>query len=442
VDPCANMRSQSIRMDTSGAVVTVGGVEIPVCLVAGHGGGTVVRAGWYGKRPHRRQRWLCRPANGAAPHRFTPVLTRQGEPHPVCVECSTALEPWEGQAGARDYRFAAREVGEALVAVARGASYRSAAEAARRAGDRMPAAASRERRWSDRDPARDAQLVCNWIDVFSELVCAQELPACWPAVLLVDSRGFRITTGERAGRSFYVFAAVGVELDEHGRPRPSRLWRLQPFARKDQSAWEAFFGALRGAPRVVVSDADHALACAIGTAFAAAAPEHRLCEWHLGRKLREHLPDVVLEDPEHPIARTLPGAFHTPWAWRELVDAIETEHTQGRHGPLALAVRWLARYGPRAEAQIATRDPQAPQSTGAVEAILHELDRRLRDRAGSFTNRSRMTKLLALMTLELTGRADARAWADRIRERLSLTGGRPTNQRPHDDPRGRYSLIS
>jgi len=429
-------------MDTSAGVITVGGVEIPVCPVAGHAGGTVVRAGWYGKRPHRRQRWLCRPGNGDAPHRFTPVLTRQGEPHPVCVECSTALEPWEGQAGARDYRFAAREVGEALAAVARGASYRSAAEAARRAAGRMPAAASDGRRWFDRDPARDPQLVCNWIDVFSELVCAGELPAHWPAVLLVDSRGFRITTGERAGRSFYVFAGVGVEFDEHGRPRPSRLWRLEPFPRKDQSAWEAFFCALRGAPRVVVSDADHALACAIGTAFAAAAPEHRLCEWHLGRKLRQHLPDALLEDPDHPITRALAGAFHTSLAWRELIDAIETEHAHGRHGPLTLAVRWLASYGPRAEAQIATRDPSDPHSTGAVEAILHELDRRLHDRAGSFTNRARMTKLLALMTLELTGRADARAWADQIRERLSLTGGRPTSQRPHDDPKGIYSLIS
>lgn len=76
------------------------GVEIPECPVAEHAGSVVVRAGWYGKPPHRRQRWLCRPANGDARHRFTPVLTRQGEPGAFCVECSTGLEPWEGQAGA------------------------------------------------------------------------------------------------------------------------------------------------------------------------------------------------------------------------------------------------------------------------------------------------------------------------------------------------------
>lgn len=35
-----------------------------------------------------------------------------------------------------------------------------------------------------------------------------------------------------------------------------------------------------------------------------------------------------------------------------------------------------------------------------------------------------------------------RAWADSIRERLYLTAGRPTNQRPYDDPKHSYSLIS
>jgi hypothetical protein len=42
----------------------------------------------------------------------------------------------------------------------------------------------------------------------------------------------------------------------------------------------------------------------------------------------------------------------------------------------------------------------------------------------------------------MLGKADARDWADRLRERLYLAGGRPANQRPHDDPRGTYSLFS
>src|SRR5205085_10833500 len=120
-------------------------MEIPVCPIREHGGSRVVRGGWYGKPPHRRQRWWCRPANGDPRHRFTPVLTRQGDPRAYCVECSTALEPWEGQAGAREYRFAAREVGATLVWVAQGASYRVAAEIARQKAGRI-AGGGRSRR--------------------------------------------------------------------------------------------------------------------------------------------------------------------------------------------------------------------------------------------------------------------------------------------------------
>jgi hypothetical protein len=58
---------------------------------------------------------------------------------------------------------------------------------------------------------------------------------------------------------------------------------------------------------------------------------------------------------------------------------------------------------------------------------------------GSFTNRARLSKLLDPMTLDMRGRADGREWADRLRERLYLAGGRPQNQRPHDDPKGVHS---
>lgn len=402
----------------------------------------MVRAGRYGKPPHVRQRWWCQPSNGDPRHRFTPVLTRQGEPHAFCVECSTALEPWEGQAGARDYWFAAREVGEALVSVAEGCSYRVAAESARRQAGRVPPTPT-ERQARRRDPARDGQIVANWVDVFTGLVCAGELPERWPHTLLVDSMNFRIRTGERAGRGFHVFAAMGCEPAEPGRWAPApTLWRLEAFPRKDLAAWEAFFRCLEGAPSVVVSDADGAIARAVENVFVDDPPAHRQCEWHLGRKLREHLPDEILSDREHPISRAIGSAFHTEQAWDALVEAIHDEHAVGDHGPLTLAVRWLETYGRDAAAQIPTRDPRGPNSTGPVEKILQEVDRRFGDRIGSFTNRARMTKLLALMTLDLNGRADEREWADRIRERVYLAGGHSGHRRPHDDPKGVYSLVN
>lgn len=144
--------------------------------------------------------------------------------------------------------------------------------------------------------------------MFSALVCSGQLPARWPDVLLIDSKNFRINTGGRSGRGFHVFAAMGCDQGKPGTWVAATPWRLEPFARKDQAAWEAFFGALQGTPRVIVSDADNALACAIDSVFGA-GPEHRLCQWHLAHKLREHLPDAVLADREHPITRALPDAL-------------------------------------------------------------------------------------------------------------------------------------
>jgi hypothetical protein len=99
------------------------------------------------------------------------------------------------------------------------------------------------------------------------------------------------------------------------------------------------------------------------------------------------------------------------------------------------------RYGQLARAQVPTRDPHGINSTGPVEQVLREIDRRIGGRVGSFTNRARLAKLLDLMTLDLLGKADGRDWADRLRERLYLAGGRPANQRPHDDPKGIHSLF-
>lgn len=411
-------------------------MEIPECRVPGHAGSRVVRGGWYGKPPHLRQRWWCRPANGDPKHRFTPVLTRQGEPHAFCVECSTGLEPWEGQAGAREYRFAAREVGEALVLVAKGTSYRVAAEIARQKAGRVPLGGR-----GRRSPANEGQLVANWVDVCSEFVCAGELPERWPHTIAVDSQNFRVNSGPNVGRGFHVFAAVGRDQAEPGKWAPvPRVWRLEPFPRKDVPSWRAFFGALEGAPRVIVSDADNALALAIHSLFGDAV-EHRQCEWHLGRKLRQHVPDELLADREHPITRALPDAFHSLEGWDRLERTIQTEHTDGEHRPLGLAVKWLDAYGQIARAQIPTREPNGLNSTGPVEQILREVDRRIGDRVGSFTNRARLSKLLDLTTLDMLGKADSRQWADRLRERLYLAGGRPENQRPHDDPKGVHSLF-
>jgi hypothetical protein len=101
------------------------------------------------------------------------------------------------------------------------------------------------------------------------------------------------------------------------------------------------------------------------------------------------------------------------------------------------------RDGPRIAAQTATRQPGLSHSTSPVESALRQIDRRIGDRVGSFTNRARLAKLLQLMALDLRGQADSRQWADRLREQLYLAGGRPaTHQRTADDPHGTWSLLA
>lgn len=88
--------------------ITFAEMAVPRCPNPTHSKARVVRAGWHGSAPHRRQRWLCSPPNGDPAHRFTEVLPRQQAAASHCSECSSVLDPWEGQAGAREYAFSAR----------------------------------------------------------------------------------------------------------------------------------------------------------------------------------------------------------------------------------------------------------------------------------------------------------------------------------------------
>lgn len=419
-----------------------------------------MRAGWYGKESHRRQRWLCTPANGDVPHRFTPTLTRQAHEHAApngyCLECSTAIEPWEGQAGARTYLFAAREVGDALARVAQGSSYRAAAEAARVHGDRVrattrrrrppaplaPGQPTRRQRRRSRTAALDGQLVANWVDVFTAVLAEGELPTRWPATLLVDSKAF--SRGGLGGRRFNVLAAAGVEPAQAGRwASAPKVWRMEPFARKDTAAWVQFLDSLDGTPQVIVCDADATIRRAIGLVFprdGAPVPEHRLSEHHVKRSLQEKLPPQVMVNT-HPIGHAFDLALTSATNWGTFVQACEEEHHHGSH-PMRLVMNWLDDYGDLVDAQCATRRPNGTNSTGPVEAVLREVGNRIGDRVASYTNRERMSKLLTLMTMETRGRIDGRVWADRIRERIYLAGGRAAQQRPHDDRKGTYSLFT
>jgi hypothetical protein len=289
-------------------------------------------------------------------------------------------------------------------------------------------------------------MVANWVDVFTADACAGALPDAWPEVLVIDSAEMRVKSGPRRGQGFHVIAAVGKNPAPSGElAEPLRLWRLAASPTKDTAAYETFCCALPGRPRVVITDMDQAARSGIARAFAddnGEIPELRMGEWHLHRSLRGRLPDSLAADASNPVMQRIGLAFREPERWQRFVDAVEQEHAAGTHGPLHLLLRWIDDYGAIVEAQAATRDRGIPNSTSPVEASLQQVVRRLRDRAGVFTNLARMNKLLALITLDLRGQADGREWADRVRDRTYQVGGHAGHQRPHDDRRGHCSLTA
>ena len=128
---------------------------------------------------------------------------------------------------------------------------------------------------------RHGSLVMDWVEVFAPVVFEAHRPRQWPASgsLLLDDLPFSVRDPD-SGRhriAFRVFAAMGYDS---GRPR---LWRLEAFTTKSQPDWEAFLGALDGAPPRVVCDNDDGLRKAVRARFPDA--ELYLCEWHLRHAL-------------------------------------------------------------------------------------------------------------------------------------------------------------
>ena len=95
-------------------------------------GRQLVRDGFVGKEPWRRQRWRCRSVSNPADfHRFLPAVPRLGALENRCLDCESHLDIAQGPNIARRYDYVAREVASALVALANGATYQQAALTAR-----------------------------------------------------------------------------------------------------------------------------------------------------------------------------------------------------------------------------------------------------------------------------------------------------------------------
>jgi hypothetical protein len=284
------------------------------------------------------------PGNGDRPHRFTELLPREEAWRDACEACERQVHLHEGPHAARRYQFVARGIAEALVAVGAGASYRQAALVARERARRLRA----DPETGESRLTRHGQLVADWVEVFARVVFEPYRPRGWPesGSLLLDDLPFSVrdpATG-RFRIAFRVFCAAGFE---RGGPK---LWRVEAFPDASQANWEAFLGALEGAPPRVVCDNHSGLNGAVRAAFPAA--ELYLCEWHLRHAL-ERLMAKTRKEPRHrpaidALLPRLEAAFTGPSFWRPFVrDAHAAE--------IARLSEWLEGTGRVVEEQFRRR---------------------------------------------------------------------------------------
>ena len=422
-------------------------MEIPTCARPEHGGSLVVRAGWYGREGQRRQRWKCVPSDGE-PHRFAEMLPRivSGPVAPVCPDCATTLEEWEGQPAPRLYGFTARDVAAALAMVAGGASYRETAEAIRfRAGRPLstkpgatPAKVKGKRAKALPAANRHPQLVSDWVEVFAPMIWSAYASMTWPTRLALDEIGFRHgRVGKARGeRAFSVLAAVGY--DDFGRPYVAAI---QAVPEATIEAWNGTLGSLEGAPEWVVADGGPALR-AVSATWPTAPDAHPgtqtwRCEWHLGRNITLALPTNVSRDHTDPVHKLVPEAVRTMAGWQKLLDLVAKRARQDPSYQGAITTLLQIRNLVAAQETV---EPAGPRSTGAVEEFLRQLDNAIGDRASRLTNKTRTDALLKLIAARRNGWLDEPAWAELIREHLNKTEGRAPDQRQHTDPKRTPSL--
>ena len=391
-----------------------------VCPRPEHAGSRVRFDGQYGARGHRRQRYRCVPASGDRPHCFTEALPREESWKDACESCERDVDFHEGPHAARNYQFVARGIAEALVIVGAGSTYRDAALVARERAKRLRVGPGGEPRFS-----RHGSLVMDWVEVFAPVVFERYRPVAWPASgsLLLDDLPFRVSN-RATGRqriAFRVFCAMGYT---GGRPR---LWRLEAYTSKSQPDWEAFLGALPGAPPRVVCDNDSGLTNAVRARFPEA--ELYLCEWHLRHALERLMVSIRGRQPEcgeaiDELLADVEAAFTGPSFWAPFLERAhaaaiprlsEWLDTTGR-----IVAEQFARRGPRS-----TRPTNTPLSTSPLDAFINPTRASIQPRAYGLKNRERTNRMLMLMQLHANRQDDVRAYAKHIRECLEANQGRP-----------------
>ena len=403
-------------------------MALPTCPNPAHKGSKVVLAGLYGSPGERRQRFKCTPVGGAAPHRFTPELTRHPAPATHCSECSARLESWNGQAGARAYQYDARTIARALVRIAQGASYREASSEIRedRIGSRLNSA------------EQDARLVANWVDVYAKVVVGPrpnmevDETAAWPEVITADETPFhRIRRQASTRQAWYALCVAGSNTGGDGEP-----WALTPSPSNNQDAWEVLFASKIGTPRVLVTDDAKQIRAAARVIW----PKIDIyyCVYHLRENFRRNLPSVGTNPA---LDLLLERAFFSEQDWGLFGAGLVKAYKAGEAS--LRPVHEFRRVDSDIRWQLMVREPGDAMSNGAAEKMCRALNSALpRVRSSSMSNLYRADNLFTLLLAHQQGRDRELEWAVAIRKDLERRHGQPPQyQKQHDDAGGVPSLF-
>lgn len=415
-------------------------VPFPECPQ--HPGSKVVKDGFYGREPHRRQRFRCSP-DGGDPHRFTPVVprvtTRAGE----CLDCERELASHEGPHAVRRYEFDTRQMATALVQVAGGVSYREAT-----AGIRVEVGRG------GRKP--HGQLVADWVEVFSGPLWDRFGVSEWPEVIVCDSSKVTRRSTSKSNLSRYphqrraqkamkrrtVYTLL-VATSRHRSGWPAVMAQAVPGDASTASR-EDFFRLLPSRPRAIVADQAASIFKAADAVWPETptekAPQPVWCLHHVKETFTfpkwAHTPSNATEAADR---RRYRDAFSDCGRSVQDWDAFVTLARQLDGGEFL--EEWFAWNGRELQmrTQLATWQPDDPRSNAAAEEAIRWLKRRLGDRP--FTNAERTNRLLRLMVLGHRNDDDPRAWSHVIRDHAEQHAGRTgTQHRTIKDPKASRSL--
>lgn len=370
-------------------------------------------------------------------------------PGTVCPECLNHLVDHEGQPHPRRYRFDARVIARALVAVSSGTtSYRNAGEVARKTSDRVSQNAVNGVVAADR--AIPANLVGDWVEAYADGLWTAHGPTHWPTTIQVDEMlvhglSARIRKArkqpwpasvpkspKKGGQRLYSILVAEGYQSRHSH-QPWAAWAC-PSGVEDE--WAAFFRSLPGRPDVIVGDAAHAWQNAAMQVWPTNTPDLVISEFHLARMLTGHLNRLRVPLDDQAVRPVVATALDGQAEWRYAAAVLDTLADARDDEQLK---RWLRTWFGRISAQI-SRHGQRPvtKSTGTVETTIRHIAARFLDRRALFRNRTRLNLLLRLLILNMAAEQsheplDERAWAKTIRAELEKTGGVPPPQRRISD---------